>query len=1189
MAIKVLIVLDGDFRFAEPAASPDFTYVTLVDALTATGMQVTKANRANDTTADIPNFHFDSSVTLLDFDAIWLIGREGRNSLSSTGDGPAPIPDNELRAIARYMAAGGGVFATGDHDSIGSVMCGKIPRVRAMRAWYGSGDGRSPMPGSFPRNFPVITAGRADTTQRSPSSDYGGDTTFVWFENQSDSTPQPISPMGSPTHPILRRNGVDIVIYPDHMHEGNTLGDLGAGYDYTQSLTFAGETFPEFPFVAGHREPPKVIAQSTTNNLASKYAGSQQFVGGNNLASATKSVNTLSVYDGRLAGLGRIVTGSTFHHYIDINLTGDSTVSNTDGSLGRVGADAAKNHGFAHPGAEERFATIKQVFVNITTWIARPRPAISLILERSTFSQDEAIAQPNFEAALLITVDGLKPNQFPGGGITTLSPTQAQLDAWAPSITPTDPTGFTITPRGVASDDPSLSDRLQRMTFSYRVSLSNMAFGFGESFHTVAVDAALMSPAASSPLTDRAWIQLVKGANPFELDLANNNTTSWLSSDLRVFPVVADGGTHHGHMLPDNANRTQALQYLHDLVNGMTIGQFEGLDSTQPGSALSPFAQTTSSHKNVYNFAIARVRLNNAPAPASGVRVFFRLVPSPTTAALTYQESMGVPIGSYKQSGGANPVALPGTNGAGTEWLSFPCFASHRVSPPESQPDPDNVKPIGPTATEISTFFGALIDNNLNDAYLAPTPAGGTAVSLPTLMMGEHQCLVAQIVYPASPIPNGAQPATSDKLAQRNLALSPIANPGLDASRMAVHTFEIEATPHPITDQSRPDELLLDWRNEPPEGAEVRIDIPTWEANAVIELADRFYLRHEIRKIDDHSIAVPGGGIRYIPIPSTDRRQTGVISVEFPLGVKRGERFDLAVRQITNRSRRVPVPVKSQVITQQEAAKLLEKFGHHDPKGERLKKTAITKIPRGVFALDGKRTLITDLTVLDDMGDHAVIIEHAPKEVLEAANRQSGSWRETIGAFQLGVPVSTKGEMLLHHMRLLSVLRWRAETLRPNHRWYASFRRYVELIAEKVRALGGDTYSVPPTPDGNFPLPCHDKGTSHDNNDTCWPTDHSSDDVCDLHDTEWDKQSLGNDCKGKVGIWHGKVSGLLFDHFGDFEGFILESLAGSQRHFSSRETAIMELARTSLRERRVVIVHTVPAESHRVSQMIMRS
>src|SRR5205085_4788749 len=196
-------------------------------------------------------------------------------------------------------------------------------------------------------------------------------------------------------------------------------------------------------------------------------------------------------------------------------------------------------HGFND--APTTFADIKAVFVNITNWLARPRPAVQLILERSTFSQDEATANANFDGAILVTVDGLKPNQFPGGGITTLSPWVAQLQNWAPTLTPSDPTGLEITPIGIHSDDPTLSDRLQRFTFTYRVRFTNVgtAFGFMQPTRIIQVNAALTSAAMVGSLTDFAFIQLVKSANPFMLDLAGGNTTVWLSSDVRVFPVVA--------------------------------------------------------------------------------------------------------------------------------------------------------------------------------------------------------------------------------------------------------------------------------------------------------------------------------------------------------------------------------------------------------------------------------------------------------------------------------------------------------------------------------------------------------------------------------------------------------------------------------------------------------------------------
>lgn len=68
--------------------------------------------------------------------------------------------------------------------------------------------------------------------------------------------------------------------------------------------------------------------------------------------------------------------------------------------------------------------------------------------------------------------------------------------------------------------------------------------------------------------------------------------------------------------------------------------------------------------------------------------------------------------------------------------------------------------------------------------------------------------------------------------------------------------------------------------------------------------------------------------------------------------------------------------------------------------------------------------------MLDAAGDHAVIVEFPDPAEVEAARRQSATWRETIGAFQLGIPVSVKADMLNYHLRLLSVFRWRAEFLR---------------------------------------------------------------------------------------------------------------------------------------------------------------
>jgi hypothetical protein len=1079
MAINVLIVIDGVFQFQDNTAVPDFSFTALVGILQAAGFQVTKANREADPHADFETFNFATSVpSLLDYDVIWMLGDGGYNDTPIFHEGTtSAIGADELNAIAHFMEQGGGVFAVGDHFSLGSDMCGQIPRVRVMRTWYGDGDpDYMPPPelATVPRNFPNEGPLRADTTLINPAGSYPPTDAmhnptvmpYAYFENQSDALPQTIAPASSPAHPILRNNGHDITKYPDHMHEGNAL-DVVPGFDYMHQHSPYGDTSKdEFRLVAGNREMPKIIATGQTKHQAS-YWVSGPTVLDTQLADVI-TVNTLGVYDGRNAGVGRIVTGSTFHHYIDINLTGASNVTAALDPV--VGGDASEGEGLSTTGAI--YDDIKQVFINITNWLARPKPVISLILERSTFSQDEVTATPSFPAAIFVTVDGLTPSQFPNGPINTLSPSAATLAQWAPSIDVVDPShSITATPTAIASDDPTLADRLQRFTFTYRVDIDPAVFmGLGGPT-SYPVNASLTTPAGPVPLTDSAWIELVTAANPFMLDLADNNTTYWLSSDIKVFHVVAGTsflGTHH---LPAGANRSDAIAFLENVVSSIDTSQFTNLPSTEAGSVLSVASVTaTMPPIPVYNFALARVRVNDITTDTNPVRVFFRTFVSQTTAALTYQlDGSGNPTGGYLQTMGANPIDLPGTQNGGTEWLSFPYFSHTRIAPPSSQIDNDNLQPI--SAGTGYRIFGALIDNNLNDPYLTATPvSGGPNLSLPTIVMGEHQCVIAQVVYADAPIPSGANPATSDKISQRNLAIQPVSNPGLSASRVAIHTFEMEATPGAISSALPPDEFLLEWSRGIPSGTYLNIHVPTWNAQAVVDLADQFYARHEIRAIDAHTIEIPGGGVRYVPIPQSLQRQTGVISVQLPLGVRKGQRFDLSVQQVTNRQRVVKPPAaRREKITMEQAAQLLKGLSSAKHEKHEKKARAAHGVPRGVFDLGNNASLVTDLSVFDSGGDHALIVRHPDPKLVAAARQASAFWRQPIGAFQLGIPVSTKEDMLLYHLQLLSIMTWRVEHLNRRSSWYSTMVYYVELLISKVRALGGDPYTVPPTPDGNIP------------------------------------------------------------------------------------------------------------------------
>jgi hypothetical protein len=1089
MPLNVLIVLDGSYWFGNtanptqapaPGKTPDFTYLTLVEALTAAGMNVTKAHRGSDVSPGvIQNFTFsNATINTSLYDVAWLIGLNGR-SFAGDSSTTGALSDPQINAIAEFMDRGGGVFATGDHFSLGAEMCGKIPRVRAMRSWYGAGDTAGDhMPASFPRNFPPLTADRADTTRPSPGGTYTEfPAPFIWFENQSDSHPQPIALVDPMASAIFKHGAADVLVYPDHMHEGNTQG-IVPGYPYGNNATHGDTSKPEFRTVAGNEEKPKIVARGQTltnrNRDASNASGDFSFspIAGADAIASDKAVNTLSLYDGRKVGVGRIVTGATFHHYVDINLTGDTGIVPTPFMVGdpkspvtRAGADAQKLHGFNDNSVV--FNQIKSVFVNITNWLARPRPKIQLVLDRSTFSQDEANAAPGgtFNGVVLVTVDGLKPSQFPGGPITS-GLSVAEIRARGPVITPAGSGDFDIRAIGVSTDDNFSNDRVQRTTFRYEVRFTNIsgAFDFAPDFQHFQVDAALSNAAEfPAPLTDTAWVTLVKAANPFMLDLDGGNETSWLSSDVKVFRVRQGQGLPAVPSvmgLPSSPTRTDALTFIRNITSNITTAQFTSLTGDQQESTLSSMPLTTSGQR-VFNFAVARVRLNSSVADAQNVRLFFRMFTTQTTAALTYLESSpGVPILGYVQTAGAAPIALPGKDSGGN-WISFPCFSDVRAATPAAQTDGDNVQLI--PAGQQDTFFGVLLDNNLDDPYPGLNPGAGAQPTLRNLLTGQHQCLVAQIEYAGAPIPSGATPWTSDKLSQRNLAVSTVANPGLDASRVAMHTFEIAATPGAITSELPPDELLLDFSERIPEGTVLRLHIPSWSAQDVVDLADRFYPRHEIEVIDKHTVEVPSGGTRYIPIPQSLYVQNGVVAVEFPLGIKKGQRFDVSVRQITNRGRSANIPPpKVQQITLEEADRMLANL-----LGIEGAEMATRK--KGSFDLGDNRLLLTDLSMLDMEGDHALVIEQPPEAVVEAAIRDSGMWRETVGAFQLGVPVSTKHDMRLEEMRLLSVMRWRLAHLPRGHQWRKTMAYYVALLSDKVQALGENPWQIPATSDGAIP------------------------------------------------------------------------------------------------------------------------
>ncbi|HUB45741.1 MAG TPA: hypothetical protein VMB73_12205, partial [Acetobacteraceae bacterium] len=68
----------------------------------------------------------------------------------------------------------------------------------------------------------------------------------------------------------------------------------------------------------------------------------------------------------------------------------------------------------------------------------------------------------------------------------------------------------------------------------------------------------------------------------------------------------------------------------------------------------------------------------------------------------------------------------------------------------------------------------------------------------------------------------------------------------------------------------------------------------------------------------------------------------------------------------------------------------------------------------------------------------------------------------------------------------------------------------------------------------------------------------------------------------------GKVAGVVFDRFGDYEGFLLITEQGQERSFRSREREIEKLVSRAWVERMVISVIVDHHEDHRPVSIILR-
>ena len=286
----------------------------------------------------------------------------------------------------------------------------------------------------------------------------------------------------------------------------------------------------------------------------------------------------------------------------------------------------------------------------------------------------------------------------------------------------------------------------------------------------------------------------------------------------------------------------------------------------------------------------------------------------------------------------------------------------------------------------------------------------------------------------------------------------------MNSPHRILSTFDIKASTSPVG--AKPDELMIDWSNLPV-STKASIYLPSVAADKIIETADGMYGFRFFTLIKAHTLGCKAQGVTFMPIPRGEGNLGGLIDVELPNTVQKGDKFTIAVSQITNAQRSI------------------------QSDGKKLGAEA-------TFAIGRKR--FTPIT-----------------------------WRKVAGTFQLSATIKTKAETLPSAERNLSLLRWVFAAVPLTDRWHPVFVRYLGALADQVSVLGGDPSAIPPSATGTWPGGPGDQGKPR----RCHLP---ASDLC------YEAPSLV-----------GKIEGLIYDHFGDFEGFVLETENGKVFRFFSRE------------------------------------
>lgn len=738
-----------------------------------------------------------------------------------------------------------------------------------------------------------------------------------------------------------------------------------------------------------------------------------------------------------------------------------------------------------------------------------PERRCQFMIEKSTLGQDEIDARR------------LQPGNTPGGlpvpdafRVAVDGFTAAQISVTGPGTllnVPSPTGGMVITCTGNVADSGNYGSQIQRFTFFYSIDFpDDSAFNFTTPTDPLTLDVTLNATVngRAASLTAQGQIELIKQPDPFIL----HGDPAWLSIDLRTF-VMRPGESKFG-VTPMGNDASDAPRFIRDVMSALTAGQgVAGGQSFEDPNVLSPVEDQSklfvfpTDNNNKKVFNFALAKVHYIGLIGAANVRVFFRL---FRTQVTYVPFDYPPGGRYRRAlsnPDNQPIPLAGIEGG--EFVTMPFFATQRVD---------------------STVVG--MDRQTDPPNIQPITAhsNGTEVDayfgcwLDTNQPFKLDGVTPNNVLPIAP-PNtntdgpfndaGNPPLTIQQAILRNSHQCLIAEIAFDQVVIPVgkdpSNFDKLAQRNIIWSDINSAEAVSTFEFRP-----TQMGMPLWQVpdELMIDWGN-----------------TPAGAHASVYIPSLNVDDILAMARRMYSSHRLVRVDDHTLRCVTGGITYIPVPPGLSI---NYPGLLSVELASGLPKGRVY--TAVVRQVTNAFGFTGSQK------------PPAVQVNRRRKasSSTHGGDRRLIEWRRVIGAFQLTVPVKDKSGLLLTEERQLSVLRWIGESIPYHSRWYPVFQRYLQKLGGRVKSFGGDPGKILPSPTG------HGTGKPGKGGHGEHHLDHG-------HEHEHGRPFTG------------KVAGLIFDRFGDFEGFLLDTEDGD-RKFMSREKDMADLVERAWRERLRVTV-----------------